>query len=475
MELRQIWHALRRRWRAIISVCLLVVAVAALFTLLSPNKYVASSQIFVSVRDGSSTSDLVSGNTYAQSQVQSYVDVISSPLVLQPVITAQKLPKTPDELKDDITVSVPDRTVLMNVSVTNTDPETAALIANGINKEFVAQVGKLETNNSRGGSPVKVTILKSATVPDSPVSPEPIKNIAVGLILGLVLGMAVAVLREYFDNSVRTEGDITRVTSLPIIGAIPFDKQAPKNPLISQAGIHTVRAEAFRSVRTNLQFVQAGVDRKSFVVTSSLPSEGKTTTTANLALTLAAVGARVCVIEGDLRKPRLLEYMGLDNGVGLTSILIGQAELGDVLQQFGGTNLWVLGSGPIPPNPSELLGSEPMEELIRKVEGDFDYVLVDAPPMLPVTDAAVISRIVGSTVIVTGFTRVTRSELARTLGLLEAVDATTVGLIANLVPSRGPYAHQYYREGYFSDLPDEGSGPAGVAAPLRRTARFARE
>lgn len=454
---------------------MLVVGLAALFTLVTPNRYVATSQLFVSVRDGSSTSDLVSGNTYAQTQVQSYLDVVTSPLVLQPVIDDLKLSQTADNLKNEVTVTVPAQTVLMNVSVEDTNPRRSALIANSINHEFIDQVGKLETRNSTGVSPVKVTILKAAVVPTSPFSPVPVKNIGIGLILGLVLGIAAAVLRDFLDNTINTEEDITRVTALPIIGAVPFDKKAPKAPLISQSGGHTVRAEAFRSVRANLEFVLAGTSRTSFVVTSSLPNEGKTTTTANLALTLSAVGARVCVIEGDLRKPRLLDYMGLDNGVGLTSILVGQAGLDDVLQQFGSTNLWVLGSGPIPPNPSELLGSDPMKQLIAQVESDFDYILIDAPPMLPVTDAAVISRVVGSTIIVTGISRVSRAELGRSIKMLENVDVTPVGVIANMLPHRGPYSHQYYREGYFSELPDEGSGPAGVGGSLRRTGGLARK
>ncbi len=150
-----------------------------------------------------------------------------------------------------------------------------------------------------------------------------------------------------------------------------------------QADPHSPRAEAFRTLRTNLQFVDAANHPRSIVFTSSLPGEGKTTTAANLAITMAAGGSRVCVVEGDLRRPRLLEYMGLDGSVGLTNVLIGQTDVTDALQQFSDGGLYVLGAGPIPPNPSELLGSTAMEKTLRELESRFDVVIIDTPRCFP--------------------------------------------------------------------------------------------
>ena len=180
-----------------------------------------------------------------------------------------------------------------------------------------------------------------------------------------------------------------------------------------QSDPHGPRAEAFRALRTNLQFIDAATHPRSMTFTSSLPGEGKTTTTANLAISMAAAGSRVCVVEGDLRRPRMLQYMGMEGSVGLTNVLIGQADLADVLQPFGNANIQVLGAGQIPPNPSELLGSEAMSRTVRELEDMFDYVIIDAPPLLPVTDAAVLSTITGGVVVVVGCDIVHKEQLTR--------------------------------------------------------------
>jgi len=187
---------------------------------------------------------------------------------------------------------------------------------------------------------------------------------------------------------------------------------------------------------------------RSIVFTSSVPGEGKTTTTANLAITMAAGGARVCLVEGDLRRSRLTEYMGMDGSVGLTNVLIGQAELNDVLQQFADTSVYVVGAGSVPPNPSELLGSTAMIDTLRELESRFDTVIIDSPPLLPVTDAAVLSTIAGGTVVVVGAGLVDRDQLTKSLQSLEAVNGRVLGLVVNLLPTKGADAYYYYRQGY---------------------------
>jgi capsular exopolysaccharide synthesis family protein len=243
---------------------------------------------------------------------------------------------------------------------------------------------------------------------------------------------------------VRDEADVKRITDAAVLGGIVFDPEAGRRPLIVQADPQGARAEAFRQLRTNLQFVDVANHPRSIVLTSSIPGEGKSTTTANLAITLAAAGARIALIEADLRRPKVSEYMGLEGGVGLTTVLIGQAVLEDVLQPWGDGRLHVLPSGQVPPNPSELLGSQAMDDLLRKLEADFDMVLIDAPPLLPVTDAAVLSRLAGGAVVLIGSGRTNRDQLARSFDNLRAVDARVLGVILNLLPSRGPGGYAYY-------------------------------
>jgi succinoglycan biosynthesis transport protein ExoP len=290
--------------------------------------------------------------------------------------------------------------------------------------------------------------VSASIVPTTPISPTPTRNLALGVVLGLLLGLGLALLRDLLDTTITGEKDCAEVTDATVIGGIGFDPAAPRHPLIVQADPHSPRAEAFRTLRTNLKFVDAANHPASIVFTSSVPGEGKTTTTANLAITMAASGARVCLVDGDLRRARLLEYMGMDGSLGLTNVLIGQAEFDDVLQQFADTSVYVIGAGSVPPNPSELLGSKAMIETLRELESRFDIVIIDSPPLLAVTDAAVLSSIAGGTVVVVGAGMVDRDHLAKSLQALEAVQVRVLGLVLNRMPTKGGDGYSYYRAGY---------------------------
>jgi capsular exopolysaccharide synthesis family protein len=438
-----------------VAVTLVVLAGAALATALSPNVYQAQTQLFVSTSGGSDSSALLSGSSFTQQRVLSYANVITTPKVLDPVIEALQLKTTAATLGGQITATVPLNTVVIAVDVTNADPRVAAQIADAVGKQFTKTVADLESVTTGQSSPVKVTIVSVPTVPTAPISPKPTRNLALGVVLGLLLGLGLALLRDLLDTTIKSEKDCAEVTDATVIGGIGFDPEAAKNPLIVEVGPHSPRAEAFRTLRTNLQFVDAANHPRSIVFTSSVPTEGKTTTTANLAITMAAAGARICVVEGDLRRPRLLEYMGMDGSVGLTNVLIGQAELGDVLQQFADSSLYVLGAGAIPPNPSELLGSASMIATLKELESRFDVVIIDTPPLLPVTDAAVLSTIAGGTVVIVGAGRVDRDHLSRSLQSLETVQARVLGLVLNMIPTKGPDGYYYYRQGYAPESPRE--------------------
>ena len=448
MDLHDYLRVVRKRWRTISVVTLLLVALAALLTLWSPKVYQARTQLFVSTSGGQDSTQLLQGNTFTQQRVKSYSDLITTPSVLDPVIKNLGLDLTADQLGTKITASVPLDTVLIDVMVNDQDPKQAAAIAAAVGKQFSASVVDLERVSDNAPSPVKVSVVRPPTVPTSPI-------IALGLVLGLLVGLGVALLRDTFDTSIKSERDVKDATDETVIGGITYDPDGPKHPLIVQSDPHGPRAEAFRALRTNLQFVDAATHPRSIVFTSSLPGEGKTTTTANLAISMAAAGARVCVVEADLRRPRLLQYMGMEGSVGLTNVLIGQAELVDVLQPFGDTGVSVLGAGQIPPNPSELLGSETMARTIRQLEGMFDYVILDAPPVLPVTDATVLSTLAGGVVVVTGCGVVNKEQLGRAIAAIHAVNGNVLGVVVNRIPTRGANAESYYfGEGYAPLSPD---------------------
>ncbi|WP_256793827.1 polysaccharide biosynthesis tyrosine autokinase [Terrabacter sp. Ter38] len=451
MELQDYLNVIRKRWMIIAAVALVTLGLAAAYTALTPRTYAATTQFFVSTSGDDTTSSLAQGNTFTQARVKSYSQLLESPKVLDPVIKRVGIDTSADRLAAQVTSTIPLDTVIIDVTVTSGSPAGAQRIAAAIGDVFPQIIQEIERKQGQE-SPVKVTVVKEAAVDPTPVSPKPARNLALGLILGLLLGFGVALLRDVLDKSVKSQRDLEAVTDRTILGGIAYDSDASAHPLIVQVDPRSQRAEAFRSLRTNLQFIDVANPPKSIVVTSSLPGEGKSTTTANLALSLAETGLKVVVIEGDLRRPRLLDYLGFEGSVGLTDVLVGRVAVDDVLQPFGRTGLRLLGAGPIPPNPSELLGSSNMEQLVEDLAERFDYVLIDAPPLLPVTDAAVLSTIVDGAIVVVGAGVAQREHVRRALDSLEAVNGSVLGLILNRVKAKeggagyGTYEYDYRPE-----------------------------
>lgn len=468
MQVRDIIRAVRTRWRLVLTTVLIFVALSALTTWLMPREYAATSQVFVSTSGGSGDSnELLQGSSFSQQRVKSYAEVLRSPLVLGPVIESLGLETSPQALGTSITTMIPLDTVLIEVTAESDNPQQAAAIANAVSNEFIRVVPTVESANERQ-SPVKVTLTREATAPETPISPRPGINLMLGLLLGLMSGLGLAVARHRLDTTIKGETDVKAVTDEVIIGGIHFSRDTKTTPLIVHGDPHSPRAESFRTLRTNLQFVDAAHPAKSIVFTSSVPGEGKSTTTANLALAMGESGARVCIVEADLRRPRMVEYMGLASGAGLTNLIIDEVDYEDVLQPFGaGTNVTVLGAGPIPPNPSELLGSPAMGEIVKKLEEAFDFVVFDAPPLLPVTDAAVLSRLVGGVVVVVGADVARKDQLRKTMELLGNVGAEVLGIVINRLPAKGSDTYSYYREGYAPHPVFDPSAPRSSARGRR--------
>jgi len=206
---------------------------------------------------------------------------------------------------------------------------------------------------------------------------------------------------------------------------------------------HSSASEAIRRLRTNLQFIGNESECKTLVVTSSISGEGNSTTSINLAASMADAGARVILIDADLRRPSIANYTGVEGRAGLTSVLIGRAELDDVTQPWRDTSLTILPSGPVPPNPSELLGSVAMSELLTKLTASYDVVLLDTPPLLPVTDATILTKMVGGALVVVGADRLHRGQLQESLASLETAGAHVYGMVVNKVAKRDANRYGY--------------------------------
>ena len=306
---------------------------------------------------------------------------------------------------------------------------------------YVTQLDRLQVAiglTQTGGA----EIVSRALEPTSPVRPAPVRNAALALVVGLILGVGLAFLRDHLDDTIKTKEDLQAATGgatvLGLIPSVPNWKDRSVSRLMSLIEPRSAAAEAYRALRTSVQFIGLDNPVKIIQFTSPNASEGKTTTLANLAVALAGAGQRVVVVCCDLRRPRVHEFLGVTNDIGFTSVLLGDVPLSAALQASPGQgNLAVLASGPRPPNPSELLASHRVQELFHLLRAECDVMLVDSPPVLPVTDAMVVSRVVDATIVVSIANRTTRHEAHRALELLHQVGAPVVGTVLNGVePSR---------------------------------------
>ncbi|MAP64008.1 MAG: chromosome partitioning protein [Microbacterium sp.] len=469
MELTDYIRILRKNWLIIVIATLVGVGSAAAYSLTRVPQYEASSTVFVSTQAGSTVSELQQGSNFTQSRMTTYAELVTKPIVTNPVIAELGLGVTSDALSTKVSASNPLNTQLVTITVTDPDPVQAANVANALGASLSSAVEAIENTTGAETSPVRLTRVEDAIPPLSPSSPNVPLNLALGALVGLAIGVGVAVLRSVVDTRIRTPRDVELVTDTPLIGAIAFDPKAKERPLIVHADPLSPRAESFRTMRTNLQFLDME-GRSSFVVTSSVPSEGKSTTTINLAIALADAGKRVALLDTDLRKPKVAEYLGIEGGAGLTDVLIGRARVGDVMLPWGHRSLYVLPAGKIPPNPSELLGSKQMETLLSVLERDFDVVLCDAPPLLPVTDGAILAKSTSGAIVIIAAGRTNRHQLTGAIDALGTVGAKIAGVALTMVPTRGPDSYYAYGAGYgygygYREEPQKKRGARRTSAP----------
>ncbi|GAB3172541.1 capsular exopolysaccharide synthesis family protein [Micromonospora palomenae] len=446
MSLADYIRLIRAHWIMVVLATASGVTLAAIHSATQSPVYEATVQLFVSAsgKEGDN-SQLNQGGIFSQQRVKSYAALVASPDVAQTVITSLDLPYTPAELVKNIETETPPDTVLLDITVRDGSPERARDIANEIAEEFPRLVDKIETPKGETNSPVKVSVTQQATASDEPVAPRTKLNVALGLILGLGLGLGGAILRGTFDRTIRGKRDAEQAAGAPVLGAAPQDSKKSRNPLIADEQA-TARAEAFRQLRTNIRFLS--IDRRitSFVVTSSLPAEGKTTTAANLAIALAQAGQAVVLVDADLRRPSVADTFALSNGVGLTNVLLGDVGVNQAMQQWrGDLPLYILPAGPTPPNPSELLGSTRLTKVVASLESAGMTVIFDSPPLLPVTDAAIIARMTGGALVVARAGSTRTDQLATAVQSLRSVGAPVLGLVVNRVkPEKAILQNSYY-------------------------------
>jgi tyrosine-protein kinase len=393
--------------------------------------------------------------TVANAYAQEYVDYSRKQSVAALVSAAEELQKKINEVQK-VVDQLSDRLAALPPCTGNNPPQECAQRPQ-VQEDRDAQLSQLVPLKQRlnqlqvdasftKGGPVLIT---PAAVPAAPFKPTPKRSGVLGVGAGLLLGVALAFAFEHFDDSIKSKEDLERATrGLPMLGQIPVIsgwKNREETYVVSRTEPSSPAAEAYRALRTSIRFLTLDRSVRVLEVTSPNASEGKSTAVANLGVVLARAGERVIIVSCDLRRPRIHEFFGLPNSVGFTSVLLGQASLQTALQAVPNEQrLLLLASGPVPPNPSELLASGRAADLIGALKAQADIVLLDVPPVLPVTDAAVLSARAEGVLIVATVGSTSGKHLTRSVELLRQVGATLIGSILNGASSEQGYRYEYY-------------------------------
>jgi capsular exopolysaccharide synthesis family protein len=442
MNFGEMVRALRSGWWMPALGLLLGGLVAAAVTLVTTPVFTSHTQLFVSTTDSSSTAEAFQGNQFAEKRIASYAELLTSQELAARVVAELGLDLTPGELASRIDAAPVSGTVVLDVSVTDPSPVAAQRIARTVADQFIAAVAELETPAGSLTSPVRVTVFGAADLPRSPSAPQPVLDLAVGLVIGFGLGAVTAVVRARLDRSLKDPDEVADLAGAPVIGLVLRDDELEERHRVDLES-SSRSAEAYRHLQTNLQFLDVDTPPRVLMVSSAMPSEGKTTVAVNLALALADAGQRVALIEADLRRPRVTSYLGLVNGVGLTNVLTGRVRAEEVAQAYGDGDLVVIGAGPSAPNPAQLLASGAMRALLEQLRESHDYVVLDAPPLLPVADATGLAVLADGVLLSVRHGSTTREQLQRTRDTLDRVGARTVGAVLNIVPARDDVSAAY--------------------------------
>jgi polysaccharide biosynthesis transport protein len=513
LDLRDYLAVLRRRRWIVLQTIVIVVAVAMAVTFLQTPRYASETRVVVQPNTG--RDDAVTELVLGARELETQKELVVSRPVAELVVQDLELDVEPEDLLADISVSLLRDTQILQIEATSTDPEEAAALAQGFADAYLlfrqdqalqnvlraqqalesrerdirdrlqeverslrtatgADATALELEQQRlandlaslatqranlSGSEVFAAgggqVIRPAEVPASPVSPKPLRTGILALVLGAMLGVGLAFLRDHLDDAIRSDDQAVRAAGRPVIGHVPRwrSPDGDDDRLVGLVEPASPASEAYRTLRTNLRFLTVGRSFRSVLVTSAVPGEGKTTTAGNLAVALSRTGARVLLVGADLRRPRIHACFGIDSKPGLSDVLIGEVDLVDAVVDVGVPNLRVVPGGNIPPNPAELLGSPTMIAVMEQLEQIADVVVYDGPPVLAVADALEMASVVGAVLLVVDSGSTGRHALTQAIQRLAGVGAKVPGLVLNnLDPQDGYYGYAYYHS-YPSEEP----------------------
>jgi capsular exopolysaccharide synthesis family protein len=443
---------LRKRLWVIVIIAMVTTGVVMGFSLMQPPRYEASVKVLVGQERA--TDDDAIDVFDLQQLTQTVNELALTRPISETVVRRLNLTTSPETLRDNLEVQQIDVTQFVQIDYTDTNPARAQRVANTTGEVLSEQISEI---NATGNVSLTATVAERATLPDEPSSPHPIRNGALALVAGSLLGMALALLLESVDGSWRSPEELEHFSAKPNLGVIPRATMPKARPskfkrrkntkgiedqpfhesmvtLLDPAG---TAAEAYRTLRTNLRFSFVDEPPKVIVVSSAISGEGKSTVCANLGVALAEAGKSTLLLDCDLRKPNMHKVFGLRNVFGLADVLARQRNLREVLHELPGGPK-VITSGTLPPNALNVLGSERFAELLAQVRQEFDYVLLDSPPIKGGSDAAVLAHLGDGMLLVVDAQNTRRWVLQGSLRSLEQTEVNVLGTIMNkMEPSLG--------------------------------------
>lgn len=424
------WRAIGRRWPWIVVATLLGIAGAFVVLAGATPTYESRAEVLLEPAPGSQI---------GARQAGSYAHVLgSAPLTERAAQETGMETPDPSDVRSQLVPGTSVARVLVRSASTSEGEELAGAIAG----EFTEW---LEENQSArdADDQVSARIVDTGSSSTRAVEPRQVPALAVGGLLGLIVGLLLARWRQLSDKGVTSADDLTETAGVSVLGSVAHDRDAPDHPLLTDIAPGHPRAESTRILRTNLQYVDLDQSRKVITVTSCLEDEGKTTTAANLAISLAQSGREVALVDGDLRRPRLAGLFALEGGVGLTTVLVGRVALDEALQPTPVPGLDVLAGGARPPNPAEIVQTEAMANLLDDLRERYDVVIVDSPPLLPVADAALLAAISDGALLVVRHARTGHDQVRAATERLDNVGARLLGAVISMAPRRAAARYGY--------------------------------
>jgi len=461
MTLQDYLEALRRQWIVIVALTVIGAGAAFGYARTLPPEYSSTAAVMVIPQRGDSTNELVQGSSYVQSLVQTYAVLASSPLVLTPVIDELDLDETATQLAKRVSVVNTLNTVVIEISVTDEDPERAQETAAAITDSLISAVAEVSPSDAENNPAVRLETIAPARMPQAPIGPNTRLYAMIGAAIGLALSVAYALFRRALGTRVSERADISAVTDAPVLGEIVAWRRNYTILSTMLRSRDSRSAESFRALAANLKYVAVDRDLQVVMMTSSAPHEGKSSVSIGLAAALAESGHGVVVIDADLRRSSVATQLQLEGAVGVTSILVGDATFDEAVQHSESMNFDIIAGGSPAPNPGQLITSHRLRDIVEEARSRYEYVIVDSAPALVVSDALRLADLADGVLVVARSGRTRRKQIAAVLATLKSTHKDVVGIVLNAVKrnERGPYYVPETRSQRWSRAVKQQAGP----------------